>query len=57
MNGLGTTVELNLSMEKSRKSQGISYCLECDNPNISKTVKMIFTKLMSFLGNRIYRSF
>ena len=32
LNGLGPMVELNLGLEKSRESQGISYCLESSNP-------------------------
>ena len=32
LNGVGLTVELNLGLEKSRRSQGISYCLESGNP-------------------------
>ena len=35
LNGRGLTVELNLGLEKSGKSQGISYCLESGNPVIS----------------------
>ena len=34
LNGLGSTVELNLGLEKSWKSQGISYCLESGNPGM-----------------------
>ena len=33
LNGLGLSVKLNLGLEKSRKSQGISYCLESGNPD------------------------
>ena len=32
LNGPGLTVELNRGLEKSGKSQGISYCLESGNP-------------------------
>ena len=32
LNGLGLMAELNLGLEKSGKSQGISYCLESGNP-------------------------
>ena len=32
LNGLELTVELNLGLEKSGKSQGISYCLESGHP-------------------------
>ena len=31
-NSLGLMIELNLGLEKSGKSQGMSYCLESGNP-------------------------
>ena len=36
LNGLGIMVELNLGLEKSGRSQGISYCLESGNHVNSK---------------------
>ena len=41
--GLGLMVELNLGLEKSGESQGISYCLESGNP-----VKSILCELSTF---------
>ena len=40
LNGLGLMVELNLGLEKSGKSQGISYCLESGNPEWAQSCLM-----------------
>ena len=37
LNGFGLTLELNLGLKKSGKSQGISYCLESGNPVNSRS--------------------
>ena len=40
-NGLGLTIELDLGLEKSGKSQGISYCLESGNPDFKSLLAEI----------------
>ena len=42
LNCLGLTVELNLGLEKSGKSPGISYCLESGNPVIIRHDLVMF---------------
>ena len=42
LNGLGLTLELDISLEKSGKSQRISYCLESGNPVLESLKHCVF---------------
>ena len=45
LNGLGLIVQLNIDLEMSEKSQGISYCQESGNPD-SLAMAQISANLM-----------